>query len=671
MALTDTARRLLADLPPFEQDSPTIQRVVDTMARELDRVDAAVTAVKAEVVPSTSAVVLRAWEALFKLPIAPVNKTLAQRRAAVVAYLTALGSSGSGEDWEASMTALLGSGWSYTEYAPEADRDAAGNLVSDPRFTNIAHWTASVNANDQHDDFAVDDLAANYDVLLGAGTLSITGGQLHPTSTAPKLLRRKGFRYYSAVATTEVKFGSTVANDEGCAALKIQDNGDCLFAAYESGNLRIYSRIAGVNTLIVGVAVSVPAANALRWIQFFVTDDAKVVASWYSSDPLSNSSDADTVLTPLAGAALTAFGPSVAGGAGIYWPSTHASLTAAVEDFRIQDEGRELHAIDVSGQGLVSTNPGFSPDYWQMFVDYPAALADGPATEGRYFAARLRMTIIEVVDSASPPSLEVFYRDGSGTPFGNAVLPNDGVPMSDYAPGDVLELAGVGQFPIPAGVEHIGLRMFIQGPVTGGKLLFERGLVMQVVSPDSAVVPYFDGETDGYEWSGTPDDSVSRSTSPDPYVLNFRLPYAPPIAVPAQPSGTPSGGGGPTVYYSVTALNFYGETTPSPDRSTNLPPGGHITLDWPDITGADGYAIYRGSSAGTKQLIATTTASTYIDNGDAPISVATPPVTNTTSSPQLDDAKRLARAITPANLDLEFVYAAGFIMGVSRFGEVL
>lgn len=475
--LSDTARRLLADLPPFEQASPTIQRTLDAMARELDRVDVAVDAVRAETMPSTSAIVLRVWEALFKLPVEPVGRSLALRRAAVVAYLTALGSSGSGLDWEAAMTALVGTGWSYREYASLAERLTSGNLIADPRGRTLANWT----------------------------------------------------RYPSSTATL---------------------------------------------------------------------------------------------------------------------------------------------ALDAGPEGLVAATTATEPT-WVPLLPVPfVAPHDGAIAPGEYFACRARIKILTTIASPGRFTLEFLARDAGGTPGWNPIVAHS-APANTLPVGTVIELAGVTPTPAPAGSARAGLSIgFPEDSVVAGyQIQISRMMAVRVDGPTAEVPPWFSGSTRAYDWAGTVDDSVSVGESPGPYVIRIYLPFTEALAAPAQPSGTPSGGGGPTYFWSVTAINFYGETTASPDRSTNLPAAGTVTLDWPDIAGATGYRVYRGTATGNKQLVAETVASTYVDNGNAAISATAPPIVNTTPSPLIADAARLARAITPANHDLEFGYTTGFILGVSRMGE--
>jgi hypothetical protein len=169
-----------------------------------------------------------------------------------------------------------------------------------------------------------------------------------------------------------------------------------------------------------------------------------------------------------------------------------------------------------------------------------------------------------------------------------------------------------------------------------------------------------------------PDDGGS----PDPYVVKVTIPFGSPLDAPENVAATGSNTGGTlaagTYHYAVTAINSYGETTASTiDTATTSGSTGSVTVDWDVVDGATGYRVYRGTSAGTLRLVTTilnSATDTYLDDGDA-TTMAAPPTVNTTSSPQAYEAKRLARQITPAHIELIFAYGEGFILGISRLGE--
>jgi hypothetical protein len=176
----------------------------------------------------------------------------------------------------------------------------------------------------------------------------------------------------------------------------------------------------------------------------------------------------------------------------------------------------------------------------------------------------------------------------------------------------------------------------------------------------------------GTGWSYQEHDP-GDSLSPPPNVIGVDIPFATQLDVPATPTAVASSGGAfaaATYSWVVTTTNAYGETTASGPVTLAVSAGQKVTLDWPDVTGGTGYAIYRRSGSGPYLRLTTVTVSTYVDTGTAATG-APPPATNTTQGYQAFQAKQLARSITPAHVDLAFGYTAGFILGVSRLGDAL
>lgn len=90
-----------------------------------------------------------------------------------------------------------------------------------------------------------------------------------------------------------------------------------------------------------------------------------------------------------------------------------------------------------------------------------------------------------------------------------------------------------------------------------------------------------------------------------------------------------------TYYYKVTATNVSGETTGSNELSASVTgPNARVNLQWSTTSGATGYNIYRGTSAGSENtLIASLpggSRTSYQDAGNLTTS-ATPPGANTTT----------------------------------------
>jgi hypothetical protein len=101
-------------------------------------------------------------------------------------------------------------------------------------------------------------------------------------------------------------------------------------------------------------------------------------------------------------------------------------------------------------------------------------------------------------------------------------------------------------------------------------------------------------------------------------------------AVPSTTGGTFAAG---TKFWVFTATDANGETTASNEVTATLTGStSSVALSWPQVDGAAGYKIYRGTAANTENVLVATIGSgstlTYLDTGTAG-SAATPPVTNT------------------------------------------
>ena len=113
------------------------------------------------------------------------------------------------------------------------------------------------------------------------------------------------------------------------------------------------------------------------------------------------------------------------------------------------------------------------------------------------------------------------------------------------------------------------------------------------------------------------------------------------INAPTGFGGTPSGTGGTfaagTYYWVVTATTAAGETVRSSEITATLSGStSSNALSWTQVTGATGYKVYRGTTAGGESSLITTIGSgstvTYTDTGTVGTG-ATPPSTNTATIP--------------------------------------
>lgn len=108
------------------------------------------------------------------------------------------------------------------------------------------------------------------------------------------------------------------------------------------------------------------------------------------------------------------------------------------------------------------------------------------------------------------------------------------------------------------------------------------------------------------------------------------------LSAPTLALGTTTASGGTfaagTYYWVITATNDYGETVASNEVSQTLVLNDSQDLSWGAISGATGYNIYRGTAAGSEDVLVSSVGAvtTYTDTGTAG-TAATVPTTNTAS----------------------------------------
>jgi hypothetical protein len=126
------------------------------------------------------------------------------------------------------------------------------------------------------------------------------------------------------------------------------------------------------------------------------------------------------------------------------------------------------------------------------------------------------------------------------------------------------------------------------------------------------------------------------------YTTKNRIANGGPISPPVLSSlvGSTTGGMLPAAtqyFYVVTAVNGNGETLKSNELSTTTGTGAtnSVTVNWAAVTGAIGYKVYRGTTAGTENVHYSPvgTSTTFIDTGAA--STAGAPPVNESTNPNL------------------------------------
>jgi hypothetical protein len=118
LTLSDTASRILDDLPPYESEDPIVRRVIAVLANEWGRIGAAAAGVTMKLFPryaDDEYGTLKMLEAAFGLPQAPAGVSLETRRGLVFAGIRKR-NAGAATDWLALLTIAFGtSSWSHEE----------------------------------------------------------------------------------------------------------------------------------------------------------------------------------------------------------------------------------------------------------------------------------------------------------------------------------------------------------------------------------------------------------------------------------------------------------------------------------------------------------------------------------------------------------------------------
>lgn len=124
----------------------------------------------------------------------------------------------------------------------------------------------------------------------------------------------------------------------------------------------------------------------------------------------------------------------------------------------------------------------------------------------------------------------------------------------------------------------------------------------------------------------------AAGTTTTPGAPQATIPFTPPTVT----LGSASAGGTFTSgaeYWKITTLTTLGESTGSNEVTATLTSNQQQVLNWGAVSGATGYRIYRGTSAGSESVLVTTinsgSTTTYTDTGTAG-TAATVPTSNTT-----------------------------------------
>jgi uncharacterized protein YmfQ (DUF2313 family) len=126
VTLSDKARTMLADMPPYEADEPFVQAVIAAYANEFERIEDAAVAIQNALFPARAADValpeigviariMSMWESFLGLPVAPAGVSVTERRNKINAHIRKRHSA-EGADWVANLTEAIGATpWTYQE----------------------------------------------------------------------------------------------------------------------------------------------------------------------------------------------------------------------------------------------------------------------------------------------------------------------------------------------------------------------------------------------------------------------------------------------------------------------------------------------------------------------------------------------------------------------------
>jgi hypothetical protein len=126
--LTEKAREIVDDWPPFVREEPDFIALAYVFAREAERLDEKAEVVRRQFFLRSADLLLGAWEAQLGITIAPVGATDEERRSLAITFLLGLAATGQGSVWEERLLAAVGAGYAYREHDPDDD-------TSPPKYT--------------------------------------------------------------------------------------------------------------------------------------------------------------------------------------------------------------------------------------------------------------------------------------------------------------------------------------------------------------------------------------------------------------------------------------------------------------------------------------------------------------------------------------------------------
>lgn len=167
------------------------------------------------------------------------------------------------------------------------------------------------------DDFATDTIS-DYTFFEGAGTISVSGGQLVPSSTAIKWMYHtgRGYSYGDSQGTLKIVTGTAVTNLDHQILLKGIDGQNALAVRIHGSDVLMAAKWDGnVYTTLQSTAATV-GVSATRWLRGRIQGNV-LTAEWWTAEPTPMGTPAATISHTLAGADITKYGAAVTGKVGI------------------------------------------------------------------------------------------------------------------------------------------------------------------------------------------------------------------------------------------------------------------------------------------------------------------------------------------------------------------
>jgi hypothetical protein len=245
--------------------------------------------------------------------------------------------------------------WELVDYSANQFRQT-GRLLFDVTFP-VAPLARGLPM-EVADDFSVDSIS-DYTFDAGAGTLSVSGGQLVPSTTAEKQLHHsaRGYSYGDVQASVKVTVGASVGTGAPGVILKRLDSTNYLLVEFTGAALRILRSDAGVLTQLATVAF-VPVAGTSYWLRGRIEGNV-VYAEVFTAAPTPTGAPSASVSHTLAGADLTKFGAAVVGGVGMRLAGLPATDWSC-DDFSIEPYVYRLRSLPAV-LDLAGPIPGDAP----------------------------------------------------------------------------------------------------------------------------------------------------------------------------------------------------------------------------------------------------------------------------------------------------------------------